>query len=97
MKLILLRGGPLALLLLGACTAQTVDRKAPLEPEVTETGALECSLAARERYLDRARAAGLQVEGSGEDASVVATKPDQVPVVEDLYARQLAELEACTG
>lgn len=78
----------------GSLLAATPARAAG---EEAGTSALECSLAARDRYLEDSRAAGLQVNGEGDNAEVVATETAQMPVLEKLYHQQLADLKACSG
>ncbi|MEM9370504.1 MAG: hypothetical protein AAGA26_05045 [Pseudomonadota bacterium] len=58
-------------------------------------GSLACSFAARERYIEDARAAGISVEGEGDDVDVIARSEEQKVVLEQLYLKQLDDLAAC--
>ena len=58
-------------------------------------GSLACSLAARDRYIEDARAAGILVEGQGEDIDVIARSEEEKIVLERLYLKQLDDLAVC--
>ncbi|MBY8976382.1 hypothetical protein KHP62_11230 [Rhodobacteraceae bacterium NNCM2] len=81
-------------LLLGACAGTYQEAPSP-EAETTSGDAVECSLAARDKFRADARAAGLEVRGEGEDVDVIARSEAQKKLLEDLYREQLAALEAC--
>ncbi|MEM7670340.1 MAG: hypothetical protein AAF317_14570 [Pseudomonadota bacterium] len=83
----------------GVAGTSTLPQPGPDDDDATATGApsgaLACSLAARERYIEDARAAGITVEGEGDDVDVIATSEAQKTVLEGLYKMQLADLGAC--